>query len=296
MAIKVFTECPMSGLDYSNCTWKKRPGTIRDAEGVGVRECDSCGLVTHEQDLRNMVDYKKESMHTWSTATEAILPVPEMDATRRLRLLMNLTRDFHRASVMDFGSGRGEMMDILSDKFNVYGLEPEEFARTASRNRGLTVFEGIEDALNSNLTFDVVTMFHVVEHLYEPSREIKNIHKVLRPDGFLVIETPNSDDALITLFDSIKFMDFTYWSHHPMLHSHISLQALVERCGFKVLENSGTQRYGLANHLYWLSHGKPGGHDIFSNIFSPEAEIYYARDLEAKQKSDTIWLIAKKFD
>lgn len=47
-----------------------------------------------------------------------------------------------------------------------------------------------------------------------------------------------------------------------MLHSHESLAELVERNDFKVLENEGIKRYGLEKHLYWLSNGKPNGHDI----------------------------------
>ena len=142
------------------------------------------------------------------------------------------------------------------------------------------------------MTFDFVTLFHVVEHFYDPDTELRNIRKVLKPNGLILIETPNSQDALLTKYASEKFRKFTYWSHHPMLHSHKSLEALVNRSGFTVLENLGCQRYGLANHLYWLREGKPGGHEVWSDFIDVETESEYEKDLVSLHLNDTLLLVA----
>ncbi len=129
---------------------------------------------------------------------------------------------------------------------------------------------------------DVVTLFHVIEHLYDPSRELARIYELLNPGGLVVIETPNSCDALLTKYKNLNFKNFTYWSYHPMLHSHKSLNLLVTRNKFKILECGGVQRYDLSNHLYWLSNGKPGGHVIWNEMFSDDTIQSYNKDLIKK--------------
>ena len=149
-------------------------------------------------------------------------------------------------------------------------------------------------AIDDSVQVDVVSLFHVVEHFYDPTIELQRIHNLLRPGGLVVIETPNSDDALLSKYENSEFQNFTYWSHHPMLHSHKSLQALVERNNFTVLENLGIQRYDLNNHLYWLSKGLPGGHEVWRGKTSDDAIEGYAKSLIANKTCDTLWLVAQK--
>ena len=79
-----------------------------------------------------------------------------------------------------------------------------------------------------------------------------------------------------------------------MLHSMKSLNALVSNSGYKVLIETGVQRYGLANHMYWLTKGSPGGHVIWENFYSQITESSYKDDLVNRELSDTLWLVAKK--
>ena len=109
-----------------------------------------------------------------------------------------------------------------------------------------------------------------------------------------MIETPNSQDALLTKYKSLPFGNFTYWTHHPMLHSNKSLGLLVAKNKFNLISNSGTQRYGLENHLYWLSHEKPGGHIAWDGTLSDKTNLNYKIDLVSQGIADTIWLVAQK--
>jgi 2-polyprenyl-3-methyl-5-hydroxy-6-metoxy-1,4-benzoquinol methylase len=198
------------------------------------------------------------------------------------------------SSILDFGCGSGGMLSALANNFNVIGLEPDSGAREAAIRLGYEVFESVEIALVSKVQVDMVTLFHVVEHFYEASIELNQIFELLGPGGIVLIETPNSMDVLLSKYESEEFSNFTYWSHHPMLHSHRSLEKLVERSGFKIIENSGLQRYDLNNHLYWLSNGRPGGHVIWKNFLSKETVDAYEKSLIQAGVSDTIWLIACK--
>ncbi len=79
-----------------------------------------------------------------------------------------------------------------------------------------------------------------------------------------------------------------------MLHSSNSLIKLLEISGFEIVEITSVQRYGLSNHLYWLSMGHPGGHVIWDDAFSETTEASYQEDLVREGLADTIWCVARK--
>ena len=87
----------------------------------------------------------------------------------------------------------------------------------------------------------------------------------VEPGGIMVIEVPNAEDALLSLYESGRFADFTYWIPHLFLYTMKSLSMLIEKSGFYTIESAGqVQRYSIANHLMWLAMGKPGGHEAWS--------------------------------
>jgi predicted SAM-dependent methyltransferase len=158
----------------------------------------------------------------------------------------------------------------------------------------MRVHASTEALIINEKRFDLITLFHVVEHFYKPDTELARIYELLKPGGLLLIETPNSQDALLTKYQSNPFANFTYWTHHPMLHSNNSLSSLVTRKGFTLISNSGMQRYGLENHFYWLSNNRPGGHIEWEGMFSEFTNLNYEKDLVSEGVADTIWLVAQK--
>jgi SAM-dependent methyltransferase len=287
-------ECPSKGGKAETCAWKQRIGQVRDFPNVGVVQCEECKIVTHAQDLSNDVDYESGTMHNWTSGYGDSLPGPEADTLRRVTAIDNLAKSIKADSLLDFGCGSGGMLSAFATNFSVIGIEPDGGARNAAKDLGHTVFESAETALVNNLKVDIVTLFHVIEHFYEATLELNRIWELLQPGGLLVIETPNSMDVLLSKYESEEFSNFTYWSHHPMLHSHRSLEQLVKRCGFEIFENSGVQRYDLNNHLYWLSKGQPGGHEVWKDFVSDGLAVAYDNFLIDQEISDTLWMVARK--
>lgn len=274
-------ECPSKGGDTNNCDWIKREGFVRDFPKTGVIECKSCSLVMHSNDLSSEVNYTQSTMHNWQNDYVQSLDGPSDDVIRRVAAVQNLEREYKFRSILDFGCGSGEMLEAFSKYWDILGIEPDPKAREIAEEKGLSdfVFESAESVLSEGITVDVVTLFHVIEHFYQPTLELEKIQSLLKPGGLLIIETPNSNDALLVLYENEAFQNFNYWSHHPMLHSKNSLNAVISRNSFRVLQNQGIQRYDLNNHLYWLSKGAPNGHNIWRNILSADTIDRYARDL-----------------
>ena len=258
-----------------------------------MEECSNCHLVTHERDLREFIDYQSGSMHSWAARYGGTLETPKEDISRRVEAIKVLSQNHKVKRILDFGSGNGQMISALSEHFYVEGLEPEEQVRVKCISDGKNVSASIEELTNSSAKFDLVVLFHVVEHFYNPKIELARIYELLNPGGLLILETPNAEDALLTEYQNEAFSDFTYWSHHPMLHSKLSLSNLVSAAGFEIISSLGVQRYGLANHIHWLTQHAPGGHVHLEGKFSQESDSNYARDLEQRGKSDTLWLVAK---
>lgn len=284
--------CPLDGGgDRSLCQYRSREGSVRDFPAVGVKECLRCGVVKHAENLQSHVNYSSSSMHAWKTEYFSGTETPKpRDINRRVeKVRKHLTQG---SFICDIGSGFGEMVLALNESFSTSGVEPEVKAREFSLSNGLMVYESVDKAKEMGLTFEALTIFHVIEHITNPHKFLHDLKPILKPGGLVFIETPNANDALLTKYALSSFQSFTYWSHHPILYTKKSLSDLLILNGFSVLENSGTQRYKLGNHLYWLSCGKPGGHLQWQEFEDSPASEAYSEHLIKEEINDTLLIVA----
>ena len=134
------------------------------------------------------------------------------------------------------------------------GVEPQEYVRSELTREGYTMYCLASEVPRQ--TYDVASLFHVLEHITTPLETLKQTHALLREGGRLIVEVPHARDVLLKL-DSFK--SFSLWSEHIVLYTKEALQKIVEQAGFRNVQVAGFQRYPLANHLGWLVNGKPGG-------------------------------------
>ena len=100
--------------------------------------------------------------------------------------------------LLDVGCGTGTFLRLAQTRgWEVTGTELSPYAAKAAEGEGLTVFEGeVWEAGLPVGAFDVVTCWHVIEHASRPRRVIEEIHRVVRPGGWLVLATPNLEDHI----------------------------------------------------------------------------------------------------
>ena len=91
-----------------------------------------------------------------------------------------------------------------------------------------------------------------------------------------------------------EFKKFTFWSEHLILHTRASLKIFLELAHFNDIVIQGFQRYPLANTLYWLKTGKPGGHITWQFLCDKELDNSWSNKLKELNLTDTLIAIAKK--
>lgn len=189
-------------------------------------------------------------------------------------------------TILDFGCGIGGFL-LLAKKMarQVYGIELEKKLEPYFLANDLVVYQNITDF---QCSVDYIFLFHVLEHIKDPFSVLELLKQKLRPNGKIVIEVPNADDALLTLYRNKAFSHFTYWSPHLYLYNATTLQMLAKKSGLCIEAIQQEQRYPLSNHLYWLSEGKPGGHVKWFFLNNPALERAYKHTLASLGKCDTI--------
>jgi SAM-dependent methyltransferase len=140
--------------------------------------------------------------------------------------------------------------------------------------------------------FDIITLFHVLEHFPEPDKQLRDIRRLLSDDGKLLIEVPNHDDWLPKV--STEYFDFYYQPVHVFYFTAETMTDLLQRAGFEG-EIEYEQRYGLENARHWLEHGEPQSQSP-SMVANGNDEIdnAYATVLKELGISDTLLAVASK--
>lgn len=270
--------------------FSKRSGSVRDNKNLNILECDNCGLVfLDKQDHINNQLYEDSGMHQSSCSMDEWTKNTDWDDQRRFNILKS---SLVNKNLLDFGCGNANFLSkSKSICAQVSGIELEKRVIEHWKNR-IKIFQNISDF--SDNSFDIITAFHVVEHLLDPIKTLKDLRSKLKEGGTLIIEVPSSQDALLTLYECEQFQNFTYWSKHLYLFNQFTLEKLSTKSGFKVDTIKYYQRYPISNHLYWLSKGKPGGHTKWSFMDNSILNEEYSNILSSIGKTDTIIAYLKK--
>ena len=270
--------------------FNKRSGSVRDKPELKVFECASCGLVflSSFDHIRDGF-YESSEMHGEEMPdVQAWLKETAWDDERRFQYLKSVLPN---RKLLDFGCGAGGfLLKAREVAATAHGVEPETRLSSHFQSHGLTVFQNISD-ISTDIPgggYDIIAMFHVLEHIPDPKSILSQLSEMLADGGQIIVEVPNADDALLTLYNNGPFSNFTYWSCHLFLYTAKTLGMLFGQMNLKVNYIKQIQRYPLSNHLHWLANGKPGGHQKWHFLNSPELHAAYEKQLAAIGKCDTI--------
>lgn len=207
-------------------------------DGYTIVRCPSCDLVYAETRPAGECDLYDQSYYNSETAKGGYAnyfagsDTNRMTFARRLRSIEQ--RRGARGRVLDLGCALGDFLSVArSAGWEVQGVELSAWAAEVARRRGLAVHTGsLESAGFAGGSFDVVTLYDVIEHCTDPIALLAEVHRVLAFGGLVHVVTPNVGGLLSRLFGR-------WWYHykpgeHLYYFSPTTLTALLRRAGLCV--------------------------------------------------------------
>lgn len=207
-----------------------------------VAECQQCGLIS----LDPIPD--REEISAFYPQDYLGFPVAIADeplwrrrlrrrraVQRRCRSVVDLAGAAGR--LLDVGCGTGTFLDgMRSAGWQVVGVEPIESAAEYARRRlRLDVSPDLEAIPHPACSFDVITLWDVLEHVPYPARTLRDAHRLLKPGGWLVLSVPNPASYA-------RFLFGRHWSgwdvpRHIHVFNAASLTRYVAAAGFQIRES-----------------------------------------------------------
>jgi len=199
--------CPLCGADS--------PRQLFVKEGFPHNRCTECGMtyvapVLREERLHS--HYLGEDSYTRVLMNEVQMEMDRRKFNYGLDLIESLTPQ--KGRLLDVGCGPGVFLEVARDRgWQVEGLEFNAWCVERVRGLGIPVFDSpLEKAELSPGAYQCITLWTVLEHIVEPRAFLESIHRLVAPDGVVLILVPNVDSLAIRVLHE-KAVTFSGDSH-----------------------------------------------------------------------------------
>jgi SAM-dependent methyltransferase len=216
----------------------------RDGRPLRTTICRKCGLVWSnprpgEAEVRRYysseyrLDYKGRSTPSLRHVARS-----GRGALNRYQALAPYLKGSDR--ILDAGAGGGEVVYVLRRfGFDASGLEPDEhYAEHARTTLGVPIVTGfVQDITFPPNSFDVITMYHALEHVEDPSAILSRLRSWISDRGVLLVEVPNVEARCMSPRHRFHFAHFYNFSRE-------TLEDLGRKAGFEPLQTSASRDGG----------------------------------------------------
>jgi SAM-dependent methyltransferase len=242
--------CPVCGQVGAQ-EWLRGPDRLHGRqEQYTLVRCPACSLVC----LSNPPKPAEMHLH-YTDAYDKLISASGQNSPHRWRARKAaLTPHKRSGALLDLGCSSGSFLESLKGEgWKLHGIEMStECAKIAEAKSGAHVFVGdILEAPFRRESFDVITCFDVLEHLYEPLRVMAKVGEWLKPGGIFYVLVPNVDSAEARIFGS-------YWHglempRHLFHYSPTSLKFLANSAGLREvsLETRRNPAVGTSLRYVW---------------------------------------------
>jgi 2-polyprenyl-3-methyl-5-hydroxy-6-metoxy-1,4-benzoquinol methylase len=186
--------CPVCGCAHSQVLFRAASWESFARDQVyEIRRCNNCHLAftsptvgSEALDVFYTQGLYRETRNRLYTVVEVVSRIFQWSRLRKI------TREHQQGKLLDVGCGKGRFLAYAAAHgWTVYGVEPSENGRKVARSRlGDRVVRGL-DELDLVERFDVVTLWHVLEHVSTPVQMLRQTRPYVKPGGFVYIAMPN---------------------------------------------------------------------------------------------------------
>ncbi len=167
-------------------------------ETFDIVQCNSCDFrfTNPRPEESKLGEYYKSEEYVSHSNTKKGFVNSTYQLVRKYTLLKKLqliSKHFKTGKILDIGCGTGEFLNTCKiAKWNTLGVEPSPEARKmATENYGLDVREELEIKNLESERFDVITMWHVLEHVPKLNERIEDLKRLIKTNGIIIIAVPN---------------------------------------------------------------------------------------------------------
>lgn len=222
--------CPGCGLTGRSRWWSARDLAFGTGTQCRYVTCTGCGHVRQADGTGELTGFsesqlpfvRKAMSHPW-VARSVYAP-----RARWLAQRLPLTAS---TRLLDVGCATGDFLQIVEREFGAacQGVEADPGLAESAAQAGVSVTAADFLSYTPDAPFDVVTMFHVLEHVPDPAAALAKALAILKPGGWLCIETPVSDGWAFGVFGRFWFPLLPPFHYHVC--SRRSLRAITARAG-----------------------------------------------------------------
>jgi 2-polyprenyl-3-methyl-5-hydroxy-6-metoxy-1,4-benzoquinol methylase len=226
---------------------------FRDLDVLKCRECGLAFIQLHDPKILPQDVYDPDY---FTARGEYFVNVSDRDVNKvtgshidSFRQGLELLKRYKNGGkLLDLGCAMGVFLAMAEKKgLEVTGVDISEYAVTQARKRcsGEVLAGELADLHFPDASFDVITLWDVVEHFAHPMEMIREAHRILKDDGVILMDTPN-EEALIRkvayriyqlLGKRIAYpAKKLYHLYHLFYYSEKTLTSMLDKCGFETIE------------------------------------------------------------
>ena len=206
-------------------------------ESFAIMQCNNCELkFTNPRPSHDTIAKYYASKNYISHTNKAYDPIQMVyKLVRRYTTQhkINILRKYAEGNkLLDYGCGTGHFLDAAKKAgYQINGLEPNESARNqAAKQTGISIHSHLSDIQATN-SMNIITAWHVVEHIHDLKSTLKKLFELLTSDGTLILALPNYKS-----YDAKHYGP--HWAgydvpRHLYHFSQSSIISLIENLGFK---------------------------------------------------------------
>lgn len=198
------------------------------------------------------------------------------------------TDELRHKVVADVGCGAGSFLDLVKGLASAtLAIEPTRSFHPVLSAKGHRVFSYCGDVTAEwHGKVDTAVCFSVVEHVSDPVALLRDVRRLLRPGGELLLSTPNLDDWMLELLPE-DYGAFFFRTVHSWYFDANSLRHLAAAAGFEQCAVQYVHRFDLPNALLWLRDRRPSGEGAVP--VAPPVSAAFKSWLESTGRADYLY-------